>query len=170
MKRAAACVATAIIGSCWTLALALALALTLTQADYGDGRKRELQVGGYFGEIGILLQRTQCLATVRALKPSAAMVISREGWASVFPQAPVFPEGPGGGRGGLSRHKKRDLTFTLQLDLLLKLQRHRVPLEALMMHRKGKAALFDFTITLTGGALRPTVYSAAFALLDKVSP
>lgn len=55
--------------------------------DYLDGSEsRVIPRGSYFGEMGLLLPRTPCLATVTVVKDSTLLTISIENWSKVVTQ------------------------------------------------------------------------------------
>ena len=62
---------------------------------------------------------------------------------------------------------KRDLHFTLQVQLLLRLRREATPLGAILLHPKACAALFDFTHDEALGGLRAGVFWPSLRLLQR---
>ena len=61
--------------------------------DYLDGSpKREIPLGAYFGEMGVLLPRTPNLATVVAEEPTTLLYISKQDWPLVVPPPSKTPE------------------------------------------------------------------------------
>lgn len=162
--------------------------------DYFDGSPaRVIPRGSYFGEMGVLLPRTPNLATVIATSDSTLITISKEDWPKVVPPATTTPHGKrmeglmridgksmaNFGRdptlelasthsAAINAKPHRDLHFTLQVNLLLRLQRADAPLEALLMHPKAQPALFRFAEVHLCGGFRTPIFTAALRLLGRL--
>lgn len=61
----------------------------------------------------------------------------------------------------------RDLHLTLQVNLLLRIQREMAPLEAMMLHPKVQPPLFAFAERYTAGGFRPIIMMSALSLLQR---
>lgn len=85
----------------------------------------------------------------------------QDDWKRVFSEAQKNPSKE------LARQQQqhRDLNFTLQLELLLKLKQAASPLEAMLMHPQAQAAISKFVVPALYGVLRPPAFNAACALL-----
>ena len=137
-----------------------AVAFEIVSAD-GVRQKRSLGVGAYFGEMGVLMHRTRCLSTVTVEEETTLLAISTEDWQRLFPSSMVADAAHGG-----VGQPRRNLTFTMELHLLLKLRQTATPLDALLMHPTSQAAFTPFIIRELRGVIRPVVVNAAFELLQ----
>jgi len=90
------------------------------------------------------------------------LFISKDDWNQVV-QAPSHLS-----RSAASSLLHRDLNFSLQLDLLIRLQRAKAPLDAMLLHPKTSGALFDYVHRESKGGLRPIVYHLTFDILQRV--
>ena len=169
-----------------------AIAIGKVQRDYLDGSPaRAIPRDAYFGELGVLLPRTPNLATVTATEDTALLTISIRDWPKVVLsqgsksaeekrfeelRCCVPPLGYDGSRhcapswhsAQRAAEPARDLHFALQINLLLRLRRGEVSLDAMLMHPQAQAALFRFSDALLPGAVRPNVLYAALHLLLRV--
>ena len=158
--------------------------------DYGSGGssgKRQLKVGAYFGEIGVMLPRTGCLATIKATVDSTLLVIGKEDFVRLLQgrrprglsvvgslvsneQAPGAPPPylNGGGTDGSGKPVAGGLKRTLELELLIKLQRARAPLDVLLQYQPTHRALVRFAVPELRGGLRVRVYNSCVLLLTRV--
>ena len=75
-----------------------------------------LKAGSHFGEMGVLLRRTDCLSTVKAAQDCTLLSIGTAEWQQVFPDSSAHSIRPG-----------RALHTVMQLNLLVKLRKVRVP-------------------------------------------
>lgn len=141
------------------------VAYGLLSRDYEDGSpSAQIPTGTYFGDLGVLLPRTKCLSTVVALQDTTLLYISKQSWKDVVMPPTIVSKAIAS-----ASLSKRDLQFTLQLDLLIKLQRAQAPLDAMLLHPKTQPELFEYAQSASRGGLRPIVYHLTFDILQRVA-
>jgi CRP-like cAMP-binding protein len=129
--------------------------------DYCNGAPpKPLNVGAYFGEVGVLLQHTKCFATVKAAEETSLLVISREDFARVMAKEGMARVDP--------RIGQRSLERTLLLEMLVKLQRSDVSMDVVLAYPKTHRVFVGFALPMLRGGLRLGVYNETAELLARV--
>ena len=120
--------------------------------DYGEGvnlpqasRQKTLGLGSYFGEVGLLLQRTPMLATVTAMHDSTLLTVPKSSFMEIM---------------GSNAKIKLELCIRVH-------KRDEVPLELILLHPKIHPMWVDFAVAHLRGGLRLPVHNAAAKLLRK---
>ena len=115
------------------------------QRDYGGDFNippAQLRIGAYFGEIGLLLQRTPMLATVTATEDSTLLTVGRTEFMAVLNSRTMV---------------KTSLCIRIQ-------ERSKMQLELLLLDPKMHVAWVDFACAYLESGLRLPVYNAAASL------